>query len=156
MSLADFKSKYLREGETEVGITSVRFFSYNSGSRGVEFSVSAGNGATGKVSFCLVQTALWKLAWFAECCGMSTDDMRKIDPPGEQGFNAFMGRRFLAICEKKPYEKDGETKNATEITDWLPSGSPTFARPATPKPKPQPPAPPVPDFNQAVDDGVPF
>jgi hypothetical protein len=166
MSLADYSGgKYLREGETEVGITGLRFFTYNSGTRGVEFAVSAGNGAVGKVGFTLKDTTLWKLAGFADCCGLTKDDQGQIDPPGERGFDLFVGRRFVAVATPSSYVKDGVTKNVAEITDWLPAGTKPLSNLPKPPPAPRnkttthgapPPKKPVPEYDAEKPDEVPF
>ena len=112
MSLADhFDGGWLREGWHTVTVKDFRTFQYNTGSDGVEFQVTDDRGQKSKVSFCLVEAALWKLGQFAQACGLTRDQAKKYEPGRENCHNLLVGKQLqvLVVPEGK-YHK---------IDDWM-------------------------------------
>jgi len=117
MSLADYYGgSYFPAGKHRVTISGTRFFTYNSGSPGVEFAIGDGRRA-GKLAFCLHEKALWKLANFAADVGIDPKEMRRIDPKTKRGFDLFINKSFVAVVEKV---RGADDKEYAEVTDWEP------------------------------------
>lgn len=158
MSLADHydtNGQYLRAGEHRVDVKSLKFFTYNSGSRGVEFICGNDHG-TSKLSICLKDSCLWKLANFAMACGVSRDEARRCDPEREQGFDIFIGRAFLAVVEA---ESAGD-KSYHHIADFAalddqPAKPPMVKPRRATSPPPDDERPPIEEPHEEVDH-VPF
>ena len=129
MSLADhYDGGFLSLGNHEVEIAEIRTFAFNSGNPGVEFHVQDADGRKGKISFVLVDSALWKLANFARDAGLTKDQARQYDPIARpKDHRVMMGRQVGVIVEKP-----GEYR---EIVDHYPlNQGPPASRPgqATP------------------------
>ena len=161
MSLADYAGgNYLNEGDHDVTIKGFRFFTFNSGSRGVEFELADRSGRGINTSFCLVESILWRLAGFAEACGLDKAAMGRIDPKSEKGFQVFTGKRVCIVCAKG--KENAEGKRYTEVVDWKPVGTevmppPRPAQTAT-EPEQQDPEPEPQDTGKEfpVHDDIPF
>lgn len=123
MSLADYYSGggtgnvNLPEGWSDVVVTEIRNFTYNSGNPGVEVWVQDEAGRRGKLSFVIVQTALWKLSNFASVCGIDKEGQRAYDPFSPLQHERFLiSRRLRVFVEKgKP---DDKGKQYLEVADW--------------------------------------
>lgn len=153
MSLADhYGNGYFPAGQFRVTINGTRFFTYNSGSGGVEFALTDGH-RNGKLPFCLHEKALWKLANFAADLGISQEQMRRIDPERRRGFESFVGKQFVAVVQKV---RGNDDKEYSEVVDWQPI--PVDNVPQVPRtPDPRPTAPPAePDDQPPVDSEPPM
>lgn len=145
MSLADYydEGKYFKPGSYPMTVKGTRFFTYNTGSPGVEFVCGDGTREL-KAGFCLVEKALWKLADFAKACGISIQQMRAIDPSNQNSFRVFVGKSFRGIVGKT--EPNAQGKCYSELVDWEElSGPAAKAMQAAAPPTPAPAAPPTED-----------
>lgn len=105
MSLADFWSEggsgeYLPVGEHSVHVASVKFITYNSGNRGIEYTVTDAHRRKATVSFVLVEKALWKLATFVAALGVTKDQARAFDPERIEHHQRMIGRGCMIEIEK--------------------------------------------------------
>ena len=152
MSLYDHSQGgiYLQPGRHLCKVTGKRLFNYNTGSPGIEIEVKNERGQTGKIGFCLVEAALWKLASFAKACGLSDADLKKYDPTSENAHKILIGKKFVARVDKPD--------KYSEITDWeLPVVGGEPAPPETrSESKSKAAKPPVDDEPAPTDDEIPF
>ena len=153
-SLAEHWSEgnFLEVGEHVVTIASTRLFAYNSGSQGVEFKLRGNHGKEGKVSFCLQETILWRLAQFAEACGFTKDECRDYNTDNPDSHNRLLNRQVLVTVEKTV---SANGKEYAEVVAWQKPENGTTPAPAPAAQKPTPPAPTQPDDSKTKDD-LPF
>jgi hypothetical protein len=107
----------------------VRFFSYKSGTRGVEFKLKGGTGGSTKMGFPLSEAARFKLRLFAKACGVTKEQAALCDPDGESGFDVFIGKPVEAIValNGKYNEMVGFAGNGIE---WIEQDAPAPVQPA--------------------------
>lgn len=115
MNLADDYDKeggnWLGEGWHNVTVKNNRLFNYNSGSGGVEFELLADGSKTSKVSFCLKDTIIWRLAKFAKACGLPKADAAHYE------HHMLIGKRVqVMVVPDGKYHK---------VDNWAPIGEPT-------------------------------
>lgn len=121
MSLADHWSdgKYLTEGWHEVVVKAFEVFTYNSGNSGVKFTVEGEGGrASGTDGFSLLPQALWKLAGFAQACGMTKEECCDYNPDDPNSHAMLVGRKLQVLVqkEKEKYHRAVEWESVESIT----------------------------------------
>lgn len=127
MSLADHYDggSWLQEGWHDVSIKGYNVFQYNSGSDGVQFKLTDTGGRTGKVSFCLVETILWRLAEFAKACGLTKDEAARYEPSSANSHHVLVGRHLQVRLEKQ--------EKYHEVVEWVATGENITNTPADPR-----------------------
>lgn len=127
MSLADHYDggSWLQEGWHDVAIKGYNVFQYNSGSNGVQFELAGAGGRTGKVSFCLVETILWRLAEFAKACGLTKEEAARYEPSSANSHHVLVGRRLqVRLIKEEKYH---------EVVEWVAVGENVSNTPADPR-----------------------
>lgn len=116
MSLADYadSGSWMKAGVHDVSVRAVRVFEYNTGTPGVEFTLADQAGRTIKTGMPLSEKALWKLASFAQACGMTKEQLRTYDPNNDSAHRILINKR-LRITIEKP-----EGSKYHEVADWEP------------------------------------
>jgi hypothetical protein len=119
--------KYLQEGWHRVKVIEHECFQYNSGSDGVKFTLADSAGRIAKLAICLHPKSLWKLAAFADRCGMTKEDAAKYDETN-QGHHTKLHNRTLVVLVKKVGQYH---EVSDDIADWLKADQepPSFQRP---------------------------
>lgn len=164
MSLGDYGGggNWFKPGSYNVRIQSCRWFDYNSGSKGIEFTL--GDGQRKITDACVVwdanghpSKALWKLVQIATDCGYNVQQLKQID---ERDFNS-MDRLCQNLINKSigiEIDKQDGGKYS-EVIGYFPIDQPINA-PMRPSENPRSTAPQprsaVAPFDPHVDDGVPF
>lgn len=127
MSLADYadSGSWMKAGTHDVSVRAFRTFDYNTGNPGVEFTLADSAGRTIKTGMPLTEKALWKLASFAQACGMTKEQLRTYDPHNPTAHRMLVNKR-LRITIEKP-----EGSKYHEVADWepIPNGRPTVQTP---------------------------
>ena len=143
------EGNFFEPGDHEVTVASYRLFSSKSGTEGVEFILTGERGKQTRASFYLTEKALRRLAWFAEACGLSKDDMRtyNTDTPGSH--EQLLGKRVLVTIEKVSAQNG---KEYSEVVAWRKSENGMSPAPAPAAQKPTPPAPTQPNAFDGLDD----
>lgn len=127
MSLADHYDggTWLQEGWHDVSIKSYNVFQYNSGSDGVQFELVDTRGRIGKVSFCLVETILWRLAEFAKACGLTKEEAARYEPSSLNSHHVLVGRKLqVRLVKQDKYH---------EVVEWVATGENVSDTPADPR-----------------------
>lgn len=144
MALSNYRSEYLGNGWHEVVVGKPEMFTANSGTEGVTFLLR-GDGGTTKATFFLTEAALWRLAVFADACGLTDDELKAYDETNPNSHNVLIGKRVKALVEP------GRNPKYHEAVDYIKAGEPTpmpAETPAVPIHDPGPPA--------AVEEASPF
>lgn len=142
MNLADDYDKeggnWLGEGWHNVTVKDVgKLFTYNSGANGVEFNLIGDANRVAKVSFCLKDSIVWRLAKFAKACGLPKADAVHYE------HHMLIGKRVQVMVVP-----DGKY---SKVDDWAPIGEPTQYVPPPVLAQQAVPAAPAPP-----DDDIPF
>lgn len=165
MSLGDYTGggNWFKPGRYTTRIQSCRWFDYNSGSRGIEFTF--GDGTRKITDACVVwdaqgnpSKALWKLVQIAQDVGYTDQQLKQID---ERDFNSIdrlcqnlINRSIGIEVDKQDGGKYSEVVGyySIEQPKNLPPRPSDNPRSAAPAPRPAV----TNDFDPNVDDGVPF
>lgn len=127
MSLADHYDggSWLGEGWHNVTVKDCSTFKYNTGSDGVQFQLNDAGGRTAKVSFCLVNNILWRLAEFAKACRLTKDEAARYEPSSPNSHRVLVGRTLQVRLVK------GEKYH--DVVEWIAVGENTTNIPADPR-----------------------
>lgn len=142
MALSNYRSEYLGNGWHEVVVGKPEMFTANSGTQGVKFPLR-GDGGTTMASFFLTEAAMFRLAAFAEACGLTKDELKAYDETNPNSHNVLIDRRLKVLVERDRRSK------YHEAVDYIKAGDPTpmpAETPATPIHDPGPPVTPEDDI----------
>ena len=127
MSLADYYGGgYISSGEHAVTVTACKKITYNSGNAGVEWTLRDGRGRTTTVAVPLLEKCYWKIAKFAEACGITEEQARAYDPLDMRHHSRLINRSLVVRVEKPD--------KYAEVTDFWSSESDRAFTPGTPNP----------------------
>jgi len=118
--------EWLDVGDHHVVVKACKTFTANSGTKGVNFTFDR-MGAKRDAAFYLTPKALWKLARFAEACGLTQEQCAKYDPENTLHHERMIGKECMIRVEK-----DGKYHEVTAF--WPVDGT----APAAPEPKTAP------------------
>ena len=103
MSLADHwneGSEWLNVGDHHVVVKSCEMFTANSGTKGVKF-VFDNKGAQRDTAFYLTPKALWRLARFAEACGLTQEQCTKYETDNALHHERMIGKECMIRVVKE-------------------------------------------------------
>lgn len=95
MSLYDRKGEggnWLKEGWHRVRVKEFRLFTYNSNAPGLEFLVQDDQGQQAKASFNLLPQCQYRLASFAQACGLDDAQLKQYEPEKPNSHSKLVGR----------------------------------------------------------------
>jgi hypothetical protein len=92
---------YLEAGWHDTIVSDFETFDFNSGNRGVKFTVKGPGDRIGKTNgFVLIENSLWKLAGFAKACGMTKQEMMRYNEQSDQSHQLLLNRPVRVLVEK--------------------------------------------------------
>lgn len=133
---------YLGDGWHDVRVKDYRIFTANSGNRGIQFDVEDDNGRKSKTEgIMLMDSCLWKLAQFAQACGIDREQAAAYDPYNDASHRVLLGKRLRVHVGRD--DKD-DRYHVVDDYEKLESGLPPKERPSSvplpPRAEPQAPA----------------
>lgn len=142
------EGNFMTPGAHHVKVKSVKFISYNSGNRGIEYTVRNAHAQELRIAFVLVEKALWKLATFVSALGRTKAECAAFDTERIGCHEQLIGQRCAIEVEK--VARNG--KEYSEATSWwkLEVGE------GVPEPTAQEEQSPFPTEEPPAEDDIPF
>lgn len=109
------EGNFMTPGVHHVYVKGVKFITYNSGNRGIEYTLRNQRAQEIRQAFPLVEKALWKLAMFVSALGRTKEECAKFDTENLGCHEQLIGMRCVVEVEKVS-GKDG--KEYSECTSW--------------------------------------
>lgn len=152
MSLYDQKGgSYFEPGEFRARITNLKKFQANSGNYGLEITF-ADEVRSIRDSLMLMDSCAWRMAKLAEACGMTDEQMKKIQNVNDVRLHKWLlNKECMIVVVKGAPTPSG--KSYSEVADYFKIA---VAKPPLRQAEAAPPASQESDNPPISDDGIPF
>jgi hypothetical protein len=111
------EGNFMTPGVHHVKVKAVKFITYNSGNKGIQYTVVNARHQELNIAFVLVEKALWKLATFVSALGWTKEQCATFDTERIGCHERLIGRQCAIEVIMKASQKDGK-EYATAESWW--------------------------------------